>query len=254
MSVFWGHGGVYIAGFACYFIQKQSCAASELPAYNSVHEGIACCTRNENGGWRNLVLVMGCTLSALFVCRLIFVHLFESPKILMGKRRQREAVEVARTLAWCNSKSTWYSEETLDDIGGISAEPVDEERTAVIELLRSKVQYLSRECLDPLFAGTRQKVNTLLIWFYWMTMSIAMPLFVMFLPGYLAKTDHGNVIVPIKAIYRNLIFSTISMLGCPIADFLVSTKLGRKYTMAAPTLLGGVFITVFTQLKTCRCS
>lgn len=250
MSMFWGLGAIYTAGWGYHFIPTQSCAASGLLAGSQVDDGVAYCTREFNVGWRNLALVLGCTTSALFVCRLMLVHLFESPKILMSKGRQHEAVEVVRGLAWYNGKTTWLSEELLNSIGGASSETISEEKP-ISTRLQSKFRHLSDECLTPLFTGTRQKINTVLVWFCWTILGIAMPLFAMFLPGFLAKTNHGTVHVPIKTVYRSIIvINLVGMFGCPVASFLVSTRLGRKYTMAVPTMLAGILICVFMQAET----
>ena len=45
-------------------------------------------------GWRYFNIVMGATTFFMFVCRFFLFHLFESPKFLLSRGRQSEAVAV----------------------------------------------------------------------------------------------------------------------------------------------------------------
>ncbi len=45
-----------------------------------------------NKGWRYLNIVTGAIIFLMFVCRFFLFHLFESPKFLLSRGRQSEAV------------------------------------------------------------------------------------------------------------------------------------------------------------------
>jgi len=62
------------------------------------------CTRAKNMGWRYFVIVMGGISMLEFIARFLFFKLYESPKYLMGKGRDEEAVEVVHEVARRNGK------------------------------------------------------------------------------------------------------------------------------------------------------
>jgi len=51
-----------------------------------------CCSKDMNWGWRYLVITCGAITFGMFVCRFFLFHLFESPKFLLSRGRQAEAV------------------------------------------------------------------------------------------------------------------------------------------------------------------
>ena len=64
------------------------------------------CTRKENMGWRYFVITMGGISMIEFIIRFAFFDVFESPKYLMGKGRDEEAVKVVHEVARRNGKSS----------------------------------------------------------------------------------------------------------------------------------------------------
>lgn len=72
------------------------------------------CLRSENMGWRYFVIVMGGISLIEFVIRFVAFTVYESPKYLMGKGRDADAVRVVHEVARrngkesnCKSKSTF---------------------------------------------------------------------------------------------------------------------------------------------------
>jgi hypothetical protein len=58
-------------------------------------------------GWRYLILTLGAITFFMFICRFFFFHLYESPKFLLSRGRQAEAVATVYGIAHYN-KTTEY--------------------------------------------------------------------------------------------------------------------------------------------------
>lgn len=61
-------------------------------------------------GWRYLILTLGAITFAMFVARFFFFHLYESPKFLLSRGRQAEAVATVYGIASYNNTTTWLTE------------------------------------------------------------------------------------------------------------------------------------------------
>ena len=70
---------------------KYACDPT-LDSCDIAKPGVDCCSKAENMGWRYFNIVIGLMIFLMFVCRFFFFHLFESPKFLLSKGRQSEAV------------------------------------------------------------------------------------------------------------------------------------------------------------------
>lgn len=66
-------------------------------------EGVTC-TREKNMGWRYFVIAMGGISMLEFIIRFVFFTIHESPKYLMGKGRDEDAVRVVHDVARRNGK------------------------------------------------------------------------------------------------------------------------------------------------------
>jgi len=71
------------------------------------------CPRSENQGWRYFLYTMGGLMLVLFVIRFFVFHLYESPKFLMGRGRDAEAVEVVHKVAAYNGTTSNLTLEML---------------------------------------------------------------------------------------------------------------------------------------------
>lgn len=66
----------------------------------------ATCTKKDNMGWRYFVIACGGISMIQFIIRFVFFTLHESPKYLMGKGRDEEAVRVVLDVARRNGKTS----------------------------------------------------------------------------------------------------------------------------------------------------
>lgn len=177
----------------------------------------------------------------MFICRFFFFHLFESPKFLLSRGRQAEAVAVVHGIAYHNGVKTWLTEDILNQIGGNpEAAP---EAISTQEIIKRNLSKFSGERIRPLFNGKTLGTTTVLLWFIWTCIGMGYPLFNAFLPQYL-----GSASTPISTQYRNYaITSAVGVPGSLLACYTVDIKyIGRKGTMAIATVISGIFVYVFT--------
>ena len=202
----------------------------------------------EDKGWRYFAYTMGTMTFVMFLARFAVFHLFESPKFLLSRGRQAEAVAVVHGMAYKNKTTTWLTEEILNEIGG-NPTIVTDSKISTIEIVRRKLSSFSGSRIGSLFATRKLGLTTALLWFCWLTIGIGYPLFNAFLPQYLAagKNASGGSISSYET-YRNYaITSIVGVPGSIIAMYTVTIPyIGRKGTMAISTLLSGIFLFLFT--------
>lgn len=254
LSVWWPFGQLLGSLIAWGFLTNYTCtdsAGSPLPTCSSAATGEACCTMSSNMGWRYLNYTMGAFTFFMFICRFFLFHLFESPKFLLSRGKQREAVASVYGIAYHNNCKTWLSEELLNEIGGTTQPGTNSGRLTTLEIVKRQAEKFSGERIRPLFAYKRLAINTTLLWFMWTTIGMGYPLFNAFLPQYLSQSG-GATSKSVSTTYRD--YAITSIVGCPgslIACLTVDIKhLGRKGTMAIATLLTGIFLFLFTQSAT----
>ncbi|KAI4103169.1 MAG: hypothetical protein L6R37_003990 [Teloschistes peruensis] len=105
-------------------------------------------------GWRYLNITLGAITFVMFMCRFFLFHLYESPKFLLSQGRQAEAVATVHGIAYKNRKTTWLSEEILNEIGG-TAVVEEKEKLSTSEIIKRNLNKFSTQRIAPLFA-TRQ--------------------------------------------------------------------------------------------------
>ena len=132
---------------------NYSCDDSLL-ACSISEPGVACCHPEDNKGWRYLNITLGAFTFVMFICRFFFFHLFESPKFLLSKGRQSEAVATVHGIAYKNRAKTWLTEEILNEIGGVTATE-DTSKLSTKEVIGRQLEKFSTQRIAPLF-GTRR--------------------------------------------------------------------------------------------------
>lgn len=197
-------------------------------------------------GWRYLVLTLGAFTFFMFICRFFLFHLFESPKLLLARGRQSEAVAVVHGIAYFNKRKTWLTEDILNQIGG-NPEVTEDAKLSTPEIIRRSLSKFSTQRIGPLFRDKKMAITTVLLWWQWATIGMAYPLFNAFLPQYLANSGNDQPTAT-SIVYRNYaITSIVGVPGSVIAWYTVDVKyVGRKGTMAFATLVTGIFIFCFT--------
>jgi hypothetical protein len=167
---------------AWYFIPRYSCEANLEPCFKTGSQQ-PCCESSNNRGWRYFIAVLGLFTLFMFVCRVFLFNLLESPKFLLSRNRQREAVgrielayysvvytnlppEVVQKMAQYNGARTWLDEKTLNQLSGEeSAMP----GLSMAELSKRNLGKFSTQRMKALFHGWRLGTTTTLLWTIWAT-------------------------------------------------------------------------------------
>lgn len=185
------------------------------------------------------MITMGLVAMAMFCCRFFFFTLYESPKFLMGRGRDQQAVEVVHEVARRNGKSSSLSLADLEVFDQDGHQGTD--ATAILKRRLSKLNFAH---VRALFATPKLAWSTSLIMLIWAFIGLGFPLYNAFLP-YIQATrgaDFGDGSTYIT--YRNQ--SIIAVLGVPgalIGGALVQVpRFGRKGALASSTALTGVFL------------
>ncbi|KAI4208231.1 MAG: hypothetical protein LQ346_000111 [Caloplaca aetnensis] len=237
LSVWWPVGQLISSLVAWGFIPNYSCATGD---------GAPACVKSANMGWRYLNLTLGAMTFLMFMCRFFLFHLYESPKFLLSRGRQAEAVATVHGIAYKNKRTTWLSEDILNEIGGVT-EAEEKQKLSIGEIVTRNLDKFSTQRIAPLFATKKLGLMTCLIWFCWTTIGMGYPLFNAFLPQYLANSDSEQPTAT-SIIYRNYaITSIVGVPGSIIAAYTVDIKyVGRKGTIAISTLITGILVFCFT--------
>lgn len=198
-------------------------------------------------GWRYFNITLGALTFVMFILRFFFFHLYESPKFLLSRGRQADAVATVYGIAHANRQKTWLTVEVLNEVGGYPDEGTGH-KLSTAEIIKRFFGKFSTERIGPLFGTKRLGIMTALIWFCWATIGMGYPLFNAFLPQYLQNAGKDQPLTPTNIVYRNYaITSIIGVPGSIIAAYTVDIKyIGRKYTIAVATLITGIILFIFT--------
>ena len=120
------------------------------------------CTRSENAGWRWFQITMGGLAMIMFFIRFVCFTIYESPKYLMGKGRDEDAVRVVHEVARRNKKT---SSLTVDDLKACESavggrHGVDSDAAAQ---LKRKLEKLNLTHVRALFATRKLAFSTSMI-------------------------------------------------------------------------------------------
>ena len=273
LSVFWPLGQLIASLVAWPLIVNRSC-----PTGNYVGDGT--CTKSQNLGWRFTFIVLGGLTLLLFVLRVIVFDIYESPKFLIAKGRDADAIEVIQKVAKRNRlpcpltladlqqidasfdkpdvSALGQAGRTSDDLAkhgnatpSRAIDTVAENVPGNNALLRQTLGKFSFAKVRSLFCSRKMAFSTTLLITLWGTIGLAFPLYNAFLPTYLAQravSSGGGL----NTTYRN--YAIISSLGVPgslIGGAMVEVPwLGRRGTLSISTLLTGVFLFLFTTATT----
>lgn len=137
----------------------------------------------------------------LWIVRFFLFTLWDSPKWLMGRGRDAEAVEVIHKVAAYNKTTSSLTLEHLEKAGrldGHSDEEVAGRKstydTSAIGAIKRNLSKLSASHLKGLFATRRLAISTTLLTIIWALIGLAFPLYNSFVTYYLATrgADFGD--------------------------------------------------------------
>ncbi|KAJ5112254.1 hypothetical protein N7532_000299 [Penicillium argentinense] len=233
LATWWSIGTLIASMLAWAFIPNFSC------------ETYATCDKSNNWGWRYLVLSLGAITFCMFLSRFLFFTLYESPKFLVSRGRQDEAVAAVQGIAHKNKTTTWLTEEILNEIGGV-AEKHEKESLSTVEIIKRSLERFSVQQVKPLFRTKKLAITTILIWFCWTCIGMGYTLFNAFLPQYLSSNATSTY-----ETYRNYAITAVCGIPGPLLSWVMVDipYIGRKGTMAFSTVVTGVLLFCFTATK-----
>ena len=105
----------------------------------------------------------------LFVIRFFLFHLYESPKYLMGRGRDEEAVEVVHKVAEYNGTTSSLTVKMLEEAGRFAGEgdEAEEMGTSARAAMLRKLRKFDTGHVKPLFATRKLAYSTSLLITLW---------------------------------------------------------------------------------------
>ncbi|KAB5580868.1 major facilitator superfamily transporter, partial [Coniochaeta sp. 2T2.1] len=206
------------------------------------------CARSDNMGWRYFLITVGGITLIMFFVRFVLFTIFESPKYLIGKGRDEDAVRIVHEVARRNGKTSSLS---IEDLRACEPEGYVAQTDAIAAVKR-RLDQVNLDRIKILFQTRKLAISTGLIMTVWAFIGLGYPLYNAFLP-YIQDTrgaDFGDGSTYLT--YRNsLIIAVLGVPGALLGGYLVEVpRFGRKGTLAASTVLTGVFLYASTTALT----
>ncbi|KAI1454826.1 MFS general substrate transporter [Annulohypoxylon moriforme] len=211
-----------------------------LLGYRTCQQTDTDCTRAKNMGWRYFMIAMGGLTLVMFVLRFFCFTIYESPKYLMGKGLDEEAVRIVHEVARRNKKT---SELSVEDLKACEPEGYENRATAS-DAVKRKLEAIDLSHIRSLFATGKLAYSTGALMLVWAFIGLGYPLYNAFLP-YIQSTrgvDFGDGSTYIT--YRNsLIIAVLGVPGALLGGVLVELPhFGRRGALSLSTILTGIFL------------
>ncbi|KAI0538911.1 major facilitator superfamily domain-containing protein [Xylaria digitata] len=198
------------------------------------------CTRAKNFGWRYFMITVGGLTLIMFIIRFFAFKIFESPKYLMGKGKDEEAVRIIHEVARRNNTESWL---TVDHLKACEPEGY-EQRTTAVDAVKRKLETINLTHIRSLFATRKLGYSTGAFMLVWALIGLGFPLYHAYLP-YLqairgAHFGDGSTYLTYR---NNLILAVLGVPGALLGAVLAELpKVGRKGALSLSTILTGVFL------------
>ncbi|KAF6822662.1 MFS-type transporter PB1E7.08c 1 [Colletotrichum musicola] len=257
LSAWWNLGQVIVSLLAWLFLAHFACPAADAP-----------CRMQDNMGWRYLMITLGGIAIAFGLIRILCFKIPESPRFLISKGRDAEAVEAVNYIARYNGRPETLTLDMLQDVdrrlAGLpestasdSSAPVDADlaprgsKLSYVEILKESFKDYNADNYKKLFAGRKMARHTSVTFLIWLTVGVAYPLYFAFIPSYLETKSTYSATSTLDHTYMvYCIVSSAGVIGPIAAGFLVETRFGRRWMMAASAVLTGVFLFAYTAVST----
>lgn len=145
------------------FLPNYSCSGPEF------------CPKSENMGWRYVWYTSGALVFVLSILRVTVINLKETPKYLLGQGRDDEVVETLQWLATKHNRPCSLSLAQLEACGEIVTS------RAATGKGGKKINFSFADIwvhVRGLFLTRKLAISTLLLWFSWLLIGLAYPLYV----------------------------------------------------------------------------
>lgn len=121
------------------------------------------CSRRDNMGWRYFMIAMGGITVIMFCIRFLWFTIYESPKYLVGKGRDEDAVRIVHEVARMNGKT---SALTIDDLKACEPEGYVHQ-TGLSSAVKRRLEDVRLDRVRVLFSTKRLALSTSLIMVIW---------------------------------------------------------------------------------------
>ncbi|KAJ4346069.1 hypothetical protein N0V95_005744 [Ascochyta clinopodiicola] len=255
LSIFQPLGVVICSVMAYGFIPVHSCSpnfseAGPLPSCKNVDIDVSCCKKGDNVGWRYLLYTLGALTLLVFVLRSVIFRFQESPKFLLYRGKDAQAVEVLENIALYNKTTCSLTLEQLQaverehnsaTIGGNSKKEQPNWTDRIkLELARFQI----------LFSSPQMTRLTVLVWLTYICDFTGFTVAGSYLPRIIALKN-GALNLSLDYTYRSYILIYLpGTIGVLLGSLLYRTpNVGRKYTMVISSLLMSISIFVFSAVN-----
>ncbi|KAI7085392.1 MFS general substrate transporter [Hortaea werneckii] len=244
MAAWWGLGQLIAGLFAWAFLPNYSCPG------DPTETGIECGWSN-NAGWRYVWFANGALVFVMSILRITIIRLKETPKFLLGEGKDAEVVEVLQFIANKYHRPCSLTVERLEECGITNG--AADRRGSLSAHAGSKWSPVEIWVhLRGLFATKKMGLSTSLIWFSWLLIGLAYPLYNVFLPQYLRTRGAQLGGLSEYEQWRNYAIANACGIPSPILAGLMCRSgwfWGRRGTMIIGTILTMAFLFAYTQVK-----
>ncbi|THY54394.1 hypothetical protein D6C99_03518 [Aureobasidium pullulans] len=238
----WMLGQVIVSLLSWAFLANFTCPTDSTPAT---------CKRADNMGWRYTMITLGAMTLVFAFIRIAVFKMPESPRYLISKGRDAEAVEAVNYVARRNGKTEPLTLAMLQEVDRVTGGEVKAGATTKLSrnaIIKENLKDFKSINYKNLFANAQLARHTSIIWLIWLTIGIAYPLYFNFIPTYLSKKF--TVDSSLSLTYRNYcIQSIVSVFGPLSAAVLVNTRLGRRWMLGASAIVSGIFLFAYTAAE-----
>ncbi|KAI1354306.1 major facilitator superfamily domain-containing protein [Xylaria sp. FL0043] len=262
LSIFQPIGVVLCSAIAFGFIPTRSCSpnfseANPLPScfQKDLEPGAPCCSRESNMGWRYFLYTLGGLTLLVFFLRAVIFRLKESPKFLIYKDRDEEAIEVVHYIAKKNGRPCGLTltdfERLTDEDASIGTASTGEITAKQLVLTRKEKIFYAVNKYSALFDGWQMARLTLLVWLTYILDFWGFTVAGTYLPRILALKN-GSASKSLRFTYASYIYTYApGIVGVLLGAFMYRIpSLGRKWTMTISSGLMGASIFLFATVDT----
>ncbi|KAF2727885.1 MFS general substrate transporter [Polyplosphaeria fusca] len=262
LSVFQPIGVVICSAIAYGFIPNYSCSPNfsqgddALPACKTVADGQPCCRKSDNMGWRYLLYTLGAITLLVFFLRFVVFTFQESPKFLVYRGKDAQAIKVLDAVAKKNGRTNGLTLEKLQALESEydslnSGDPIlgggaKQLQTTWIQKLK-----LEFDRFKILFSSFNMARLTILTWLTYICDYWGFTVAGYYLPRIIALKN-GALNLSLRYTYRSYIYIYLpGVVGVLLGALLYQTPhIGRKYTMVISSAMMGISIFIFSTINT----
>ncbi|KAM0336346.1 hypothetical protein ACHAPQ_004278 [Fusarium lateritium] len=264
LSVFQPIGVVICSAIAFGFIPVYACSPnfSEPDAAKScrlLDAGANCCSRGDNMGWRYLLFTIGAITLLVFVLRFFVFNFRETPKFLVYRGKDADAIDTIQHMAKVNKKQCGLTLELFESLqsddssvgSGNSSTPVLGAGNKQLNMPRSQKLKLEMSRYKMLFSSAKMTRLTILVWLTYIMDYWGFTVAGFYLPKILADKN-GAENVSLTSTYAAYIYTYApGIVGVLLGAMMYRVPaFGRKWTMVISSALMGISIILFSTVDT----